>query len=179
MNARQHALVRDLVTCVALVPLLLLLAPLSRAQAEDLTIARFESSAFYKKYQLVYKSSWPVTDGNAFNYRFKDPRDLDPDRDISIALSPHADRVTRVSIRWHGDSTLAPGILTKSKEAILRDLILATQSGVDVTKIVAYVRIAQVMKYDGGGNVMPRKKFGRISVYAGVVGSTLHVGFEK
>lgn len=158
--------------------LLSLVFPTIVHSAEVLSIADFESSAFYKKYRVRGKDAWTLRSGGKnFYYSYKDPENSYSG--FGVELSSDPSNIRKISICWHGKSIYHPARLTKVKEQFLWDLLLVVEPTIDPDTVIAYVKSQQVNNYPGGGNAMPRKQLGKAAIYAGTVGEALIVGIEK
>jgi hypothetical protein len=143
-----------------------------------LSIADFESSGFYEKSSLVRKNIWPLRSGGKnFSYSYEDPENSHSS--ISVELSSNPSNIKKIVISWSGRSTRRAPRVTKVKERFLRDLLAVVAPAIDFNNAIAYAKSQEAKTYDIGGDAMPRKRFGKAALYAGIVGGTLIVGIDR
>jgi len=123
------------------------------------TITDFESSAFFKKQDLVSKDAWNLRTGGRNNYyAFKDFEN--PYSSFSVEMTTKGQDVVEIGISWNGKSTDQPAKITPKKMEHLTDLALFWGIGKQAKQIIDYAKSQQSKRYRGGSSQAPRKTLG-------------------
>src|SRR5262249_45588544 len=138
------------------------------------SIKDFESSAFSRKYPAQRARSWALKSGGTnFSYSYADS---ESDSSCGVELSHNPQHITRYGISWYGESKQQTAILTRQREAFLRDLVsYIGANNLDANAIVGYVKDNQSKRYPGGMDTAPERTLGQYRMKVGVVGAALLV----
>lgn len=128
------------------------------------SVAAFEKSAVFRAYHLQQKDSWTLKAGGMnFSYIFDDPGL--PGESMTLELQGSATDIRSFDVSWPGD--LPVNRLDPWEARVIQQMLAVFAPGQNSAPIIAYVRAAAGRQYPGGGDSMPRKRFGALKVAAG------------
>jgi hypothetical protein len=160
----------------AVLAVLLLIACGEPERSSDVrvSVAGIEQSAFVRKHVVRERRSIARPEGGVTHvFLIEDAYQKDG---VTLELWPSAESVTGLRVTWPGGA--APAAWSSIKKQFVADLLEATFWDIDYGEVSTYLVEHGARRYDSI-DAVPRHPMRAVKIHAGVVGTSLVVGFER